>query len=354
MKPDWEKFLLDAGAVIENNSVLHYGNPEQEQRIVHSGLLMCDLSHRGLIAAYGADAATFLQGQLTNDIRDVSDQHSQLSAACTPKGRMLANFRIFKRTETFYLSLPLSLLESTLKRLRMFLLMAKATLEDASHALVGIGVSGPQIEQHLQEMNLTLPRQIDDVTQSDNYTIIRLGGPQPRFEIYAELDAIMALWNHLNVHAAPVGAGVWEMLDILAGTPTIYPQTSEAFVPQMANMQIVNGVNFRKGCYTGQEIVARMQYLGKLKRRMYRIHIAGSAAVNPGDALYAPGSSSGQGTGQIVTAQPDPNGGYMALAVIDISDAESGQLQLHDAAGPAITLQDLPYSVELKASNQAS
>jgi tRNA-modifying protein YgfZ len=353
MKPDWEKFLLDAGAVIENSSVIHYGNPEQEQRIVNSGLLICDLSHRGLIAAYGADAATFLQGQLTNDIRDVSDQHSQLSATCTPKGRMLANFRIFKRDETFYLSLPQSLLETTLKRLRMFLLMAKATLEDASHALVGIGVSGPRIEQHLQERNLTLPLQIDDVSQSDGYTIIRLGGPQPRFEIYAELDAIMQLWDHLNVHAAPVGAGAWEMLDILAGTPTIYPQTSEAFVPQMANMQIINGVNFRKGCYTGQEIVARMQYLGKLKRRMYRIHIEGEQTVKPGDALHSPNSSSGQGTGHIVSAQPDPNGGYMALAVVDIHDAEAGNLQLHDASGPAVSLLDLPYAVEIKDNNQA-
>lgn len=354
MKPDWEKFLRNAGAMIENNSVVHYGNPEQEQRIAHNGLLLCDLSHRGLIAAYGADTATFLQGQLTNDIRDVSDQHSQLSATCSPKGRMLANFRIFKRGETFYLSLPLSLLESTLKRLRMFILMAKTTLEDASQSLVGIGVSGPQIEQHLQEKNLTLPLQTDDTTQSSGYTIIRLGGPQPRFEIYGELDAMKELWEHLNVHAAPVGAGVWEMLDILAGTPTIYPPTSEAFVPQMANMQIINGVNFRKGCYTGQEIVARMQYLGKLKRRMYRVHVAGEQTVNPGDPLYSPNSTSGQGTGNIVSAQPDPNGGYMALAVIDISDAEAGNLRLHDAAGASIQLLDLPYAVELKNNSQAS
>ena len=144
------------------------------------------------------------------------------------------------------------------------------------------------------------------------------------------------------------------MLDILAGTPTIYPQTSEAFVPQMANMQIINGVNFRKGCYTGQEIVARMQYLGKLKRRMYRIHIEGIQPVRPGDALHSPNSSSGQGTGSIVSAQPDPNGGYMALAVIDIHDAEAGKLQLHDATGPVISLMDLPYTVELKDNNQAS
>ena len=354
MKPDWEKFLLDAGAVIENHAVLHYGNADQERRIVQTGLLLCDLSHYGLISAYGVDAATFLQGQLTNDIRKVSDQHSQLSACCTPKGRMLASFRIFKRDETFYLSLPQSLLESTLKRLRMFLLMAKATLGDASQSLVGIGVSGPKIEQHLKDLKVDLPAQNDDVCQSNGYTVIRLAGPNPRFAIYGELDAMTTLWNNLNVHAALVGAAVWEMLDILAGIPTIYPQTSEAFVPQMANLQVINGVDFRKGCYTGQEIVARMQYLGKLKRRMFRIHIDGEQTVTPGDALHASGSTSGQGTGSIVSAQRDPNGGYMALAVIDISDAEAGNLHLIDATGPAITLQDLPYAVELKNNSQAS
>ena len=176
MKPDWEKFLLDAGAVIENNSVVQYGNPEQERRIALTGLLLCDLSHQGLIAAHGADAATFIQGQLTNDIRDVSEQHSQLSACCTPKGRMLASFRIFQRDETFYLSLPHSLLETTLKRLRMFLLMAKARLEDASQSLVGIGASGPQIEQHLKDMKLDVPALTDAVTQSQGYTIIRRAG----------------------------------------------------------------------------------------------------------------------------------------------------------------------------------
>lgn len=348
MKPEWKQFLLDAGADIRDNRAEHYGNLEQELRVVHTGLVISDLSHKGLIGAYGAGTADFLQGQFTNDIRDVSEQHSQLSAYCSPKGRMLANFRIFKRGDTYYLQLPQELLETTLKRLRMFILMAKVTLEDASQALVRMGFSGPGADRQLLELVGNIPSQPDDVSQTKGYTVIRLAGPHPRFEIYGELDAMTKLWNQLNVHAAPVGAGPWEVLDILAGIPTIYKQNSEAFVPQMTNMQIINGVNFRKGCYTGQEIVARMQYLGKLKRRMYRVHVEGSQPVNPGDALYAPGSTSGQGTGNIVSAQRDPNGGHMALAVIDINDAEAGTLKLHDASGPAIQLLDLPYAVDIK------
>ena len=347
MKPEWKDFLKNAGAEIDEDRdcVVSFGNLEREQRVVHTGLVICDLGHQGLISAYGDDASTFLQGQLTNDIRDVSEHHSQLSAYCTPKGRMLANFRVFKRDNTVFLSMPREQLESTLNRLSMFVLMAKVTLTDSSDSLVHIGTSGPNAEEVLGGAIADLPAQVDDVVQVDGYTVIRTAGPHARFEVYGELEAMKELWNKLDVHAAPVGAGPWEMLDILAGTPTVYPQTAESFVPQMTNMQVINGVNFQKGCYTGQEVVARMQYLGKLKRRMYQIHIDTNTPVHPGDKLFAADTSSGQGTGNIVSAQPDPDGGYAALAVIDISDAENNQLKLIDENGPDISLRDLPYQV---------
>ena len=346
MKPEWLEFLKDAGAEIDNYQVTTFGNPQREQRMIHTGLVICDLSHYGLISADGEDATDFLQGQLTNDIRDASLQHSQLSAYCTHKGRMLANFRVFKRDSSFYLRLPQSLLESTLKRLSMFVLMSRVTLRDSSNALVRIGVSGPAADEHLSSLISDIPENVDDCRQSGGYTIIRCAGSLPRYEIYGELEPMKTLWNHLDVHAAPIGAAPWETLDILAGIPTIYPQTSEAFVPQMTNMQVINGVSFQKGCYTGQEVVARMQYLGTLKRRMFRIHIDTSEPVNPGDKLFSKDSSSGQGPGQIVNAQVDSDGGYTALAVINIEDAEAGQLQLHNGDGPGISLQSLPYNME--------
>ena len=346
MKPEWLEFLKDAGAEIENNQVVSFGNIEREQRIINTGLVICDLSHQGLISVDGEDASDFLQGQLTNDIRDVSEQHSQMSAYCTHKGRMLANFRIFKRENSFYLRLPQALVESTLKRISMFVLMSKVSIKDARNALVRIGVSGPDADDQLRGLISNIPKEVDDTTQADGYTIIKCAGPLPRYEIYGELAPMTKLWQHLDVHGAPIGAGAWETLDIEAGIPTVYPETSEAFVPQMTNMQVINGVSFQKGCYTGQEVVARMQYLGKLKRRMFKLKINTNDAVNPGDKLFRQGSSSGQGTGQIVSAQPDSNGGYVALAVVDIADAESGELQLHDENGPTITVDDLPYTIE--------
>lgn len=350
MKAEWLDFLNDNGAEVEDGQVVSYGNLERERRMVQTGLVICDLSHQGLISVDGEDASEFLQGQLTNDIRNVSEQHSQLSAYCTHKGRMLANFRVFKRGESFYLSLPMSQMEASLKRISMFVLMAKVIIKDSSLSLVKMGLSGPNAAQILGDLLPEIPAEVDDTTQCNELTIIKIAGPHPRYEIIGELDALKKIWQQLDVHAAPVGAGPWESLDIRAGIPTIYPLTSEAFVPQMTNMQVINGVSFKKGCYTGQEVVARMQYLGKLKRRMFRVHIDTDEPVNPADKLFAADSSTAQGTGQIVSAQPDPDGGHIALAVINIADTEKSQLKLHNETGPAVTLQDLPYQVEKEAS----
>jgi folate-binding protein YgfZ len=349
MKPEWLDFLNDNGAEMEDGQVVSYGNLERERHMVHTGLVICDLSHQGLISVDGEEASDFLQGQLTNDIRNVSEQHSQLSAYCTHKGRMLANFRIFKRGESFYLRLPLSQLEATLKRISMFVLMSKVIIKDSSLSLIKMGLSGPSADQVLGDLLPGIPTEVDDTSQCNGLTIIKIAGPHPRYEIVGELDAVKKIWQQLDVHAAPVGAGCWESLDIQAGIPTIYPATSEAFVPQMTNMQVINGVSFKKGCYTGQEVVARMQYLGKLKRRMFRVHIDTDEPVQPADKLFAANSDTAQGTGQIVSAQPDPDGGYMALAVINIADTENGQLKLHNENGPAVSLQDLPYQIEEKA-----
>lgn len=345
MKAEWQSFLENSGAEIEDRTVVSFGNIPREQRIIQTGLVMCDLSHQGLISVTGEDASDFLQGQLTNDIRDVSPQHSQLSAYCTPKGRVLSNFRIFRRNDSYYLRLPRTQLEESMKRLSMFVLMSKVKFEDSSDTLVHIGVSGPTAVEQLSAHIKDMPAQVDDVTQSDGYTVIKIPGQHPRFEIYGELQGIQKLWQKLDVHAAAIGAGPWALLDILAGIPTVYPETSESFIPQMINMQIINGVSFQKGCYTGQEIVARMQYLGKLKRQMYRIYVKTNDKVKAGDGLYSANSTSGQGTGTIVDAQPDVvEGGYEALAVINISDTENSKLQLHDENGPEIELRDLPYA----------
>lgn len=346
MKTEWENFLKNAGAELLDNKVESFGNPERERQVIHSGSTICDLSHYGLIAAYGEDTVDFLQGQFTNDVAQIDDSHSQLSSYCTPKGRMLANFRIFKHGETLYISLPQPLLEPVLNRLRMFVMRSKVTLEDASDAMMRFGLNGPNAEQQLEQITKSVPKEINEAIQFENYSIVRSHGSEPRFELYGQLDAITHLWQSLDVDATPVGAAIWELLNIQAGIPVIVPETCEAFVPQMANMALIDGINFKKGCYTGQEIVARMHYLGKLKKRMYRISVECNEAPKAGDKIFAENSTAGTGTGTVVSAEQTADGNFEALAVIQIADAESQVLKLHDATGPVVEILELPYSFE--------
>lgn len=354
MKPEWKTFLENRGAEFIDGTVVSFGNPVRELRMVTTGDVITDLSHWGLVAVHGEDAQAFLQGQFTNDLREVSESHSQLNAFCSPKGRVLANFRIFRRNSSYYLRMPRAQVDPCLKRLRMFVLRAQVTLEDASDHLVRIGLSGPEVESRLREQFGKAPQQPDDALQVDDLTVVRLRGPQPRFEIYGELDAMKKLWTALDVHAAPVGCQPWALLDVYAGVPVIHPDTSDAFVPQMINLQIIDGVNFKKGCYTGQEVVARMQYLGKLKRRMYRAHIDMSECPPPGTQLFARESTSGQGAGRVVNAAPAPAGGCELLVVVEIASRESDAIHLSSIDGPPLQFESLPYEFPVEtAKDQA-
>lgn len=347
MKPEWKAFLEDAGAEwdVERETIVSFGNAERERRLTTQGEVLCDLSHKGLIAAYGEEAESFLQGQLTNDVQAVSSERSQLSAYCTPKGRMLAIFRLFHREETYYLRLPREILEATLKRLRMYVLRSKVTLEEASDALVRFGVAGPQAAERLAELMGSVPAEIDGVVSTGEVSLLRVPGIHPRYELYGELEAMQALWSKLNVHAAPVGAANWDLLELLAGIPTIYPETVEAFVPQTANLELVNGLSFHKGCYPGQEIVARSQYLGKIKRRMYRVDIACTELPRPGDELF--GERSEEAIGRLVDTQRHPEGGCAALAVLQ--SERSGEL-LRTRSGDSARLVELPYALVSESS----
>lgn len=344
MKIEWQNFLKNAGAEYSNDKVESFGNPTRERQIIHSGNSLCDLSHYGLIAASGEDSIEFLQGQFSNDIAQVNDSHSQLSSYCTPKGRMLTNFRVFKRGETLYLSLPYPLLAPVLNRLRMFVMRSKVTLEDASDSLMRFGLNGPQSEQLLKTKFDQIPEATNDCVQQNDCTLIRTHGSNPRFEIYGTLETISQLWQSLDVDATPVGAPIWELLNIQAGIPVIVAETVEAFVPQMANMALLDAVNFKKGCYTGQEIVARMHYLGKLKKRMYRVAVECDEAPKAGDKIFAENSTAGTGTGVIVSAELNADGVYEALAVLQIVDVEGGALKLGDADGAVVGVLGLPYS----------
>ena len=300
-----------------------------------------ELSHFGLIRATGSDVRTFLQGQLTNDINQVTPVLAQLSSYCSPKGRILGSFWVMQRGDDLYLQLPADRLPAILQRLRMFVLRAQVTLEDASGELARFGITGSCAADLLP----FAPGADKATATRDDITVIRLPGERPRFEIIGPVSALAPLWSKLSETATQTGPDFWSLMDIRAGVPNVFEDTVEAFVPQMANLQLIGGVSFTKGCYTGQEVVARMQYLGKLKRRMYLAHIADTQRPAPGAEVFSPSSESGQGAGRIVDAAPSPDGGFDVLAVLQISSAEAGDVRLHDAAGPVLELRPMPYDL---------
>ena len=354
MNHEWKIFLEDAGAHIDNGIVLDLGNPKREQQASVSGTVITDLSHLGVIRATGADAASFLQGQLTNDINQVDDRHSQISGYCNPQGRLLAIFQIFTFQGAYYLLLPSSLLNETLERLRKYIMIAKVDLSDVSDDWVRIGVYGKQAGTLLQPLLDTLPDRQHSASISDEFCALHIASAQvPRYLIFGPVATMKTLWGKLDVHAAAVGASNWGWHDIQAGLPVVYPETIGSFIPQMVNLDAFDGINFKKGCYTGQEIIARLHYRGKVKKRMYLAHIARDGIATPpqpGDILYHDqAGQESQVIGHIVRCQPDPDGGLSVLAVIVIEQAnnglQQGNIHWQSATGPVLEPRQLPYTV---------
>ena len=344
INPEWRSLLERHGAVFAADRLLHFGNPTQEIMNAANGDVLVDLSHLSILRARGVDTQSFLQGQTSNDIGLVSETRSQLSAYCNPKGRMLAIFRIFKFGEDYCLQLPTALAEATLKRLRMFVLRAKVQIDLADTELLRIGLSGPHAQNVLTQVVGAAPAAPDDCLATQGVVVMRLPGPHARFELIATPERMLALWPTLATHAQPAGPAVWSWLEIQAGIPTVLPGTTEEFVPQMANLELVGGVSFTKGCYPGQEIVARMHYLGRLKQRMLHAHVVTTEQPVPGTPVFAP-DLPGQSTGSVVDAQASPRGGYDLLAVVHLSSQNTGELHLATHDGPRLIFETLPYSL---------
>lgn len=337
MNTEWNQFLTSQGASVENDLPVFPDAPAD------AACALCDLTGFGLISVNGDDAETFLQGQLTNDVCELTDTHSQMAGLCNPKGRMLANFLNFRLRDGIYLQIPRTHLPPILKRLTMYVLRSKVTLADASDDLVQIGLMGDCANELLSESVGAVPAEAWDSVTTDGLTLIKLPGSAPRVLVVGDAGAVSAVWPKLTAKAAVVKPQAWHRQNILAGLPVIFPETSEAFVPQMANMQLVNGVSFTKGCYTGQEVVARMQYLGKLKRRMYLAHVDADSAPARGAELFAESSTSGQGAGKIVDVAANPDGGFDLLAVMEVDSYQSGKVHAGEN-GPILDFKPLPYA----------
>ena len=347
MNTNWKKFLLSINANIENDSVIDFGLSIPDEQKAYSNTVIADLSHYGLIEASGEDVVDFFQGQLTNDIKTVTDSSGQLSAYCNPKGRILATFMIFKRNEHYLLRLHKSIFEQTLKRLRMFVMRSKVELKDSSDELISMGIAGETATQKLTAFFNNLPDEVDGFCLENEITLIKLPGNLPRYEAHGPIENITSLWQALQTEATTIGTNSWSLLTIQAGIPEIVAETIEAFVPQMVNLQAINSLSFTKGCYPGQEVVARMHYLGKLKRRLYIGSIETDSLPQPGQSVMPAGENQ-QKAGQVVSASWSGLGKADLLVVLQIDKAENNPLHIESNSSAEIKLQELPYTIESK------
>lgn len=289
------------------------------------------LPHLGVIRVVGEDAAAFLHGQLTQDFLQLGPHEARLAAFCSAKGRMQASFIGFKRAPTeILLVCSRDLLAPTLKRLSMFVLRAKAKLSDASAEFNLFGLMG-DATGNVANLNRSAWARSD--FGSANVVGLYPADGQPR-----------ALWvapaGEPGPAGAPLAAELWQWSEVRSGVVTLTSPLIDAFVPQMLNYESIGGVSFKKGCYPGQEVVARSQFRGTLKRRTYLAHCAQSPVA--GQEIFHSADPS-QPCGLVAQAAPAPHGGFDVLVSLQISATESGALHLGAPGGPALQLQALPY-----------
>lgn len=300
-----------------------------------SPTLLSDLSHEGLMRVSGADAVTFLQGQLSTDIDRLAADFSQLSSWSNAKGRVVTILRLFRRDDSIYLSLPASLLAAVKKRLSMYVLRSKVTLEDASTVLARLGIAGPRGADTLKTAGLTLPDEINATTRSGDIQIIRLHGATPRYALYGSASSLAAFRTKLEATGVKsAGEEAWALEKILVGEPTVYPETTEHFVAQMLNLDQLAAIDFKKGCYIGQEVIARAHYRGAVKRHMHQASSTAAIELKPGMVIHAKGSDAP--VAEIVDVRKDSNGIWQMLLVIQ---DESKDMELLAPGGTAISLE---------------
>jgi tRNA-modifying protein YgfZ len=337
----WTQILAARGAVLDGDTVTSFGDPAHELAAARDAAVMCDLTPLATMRIAGADAATFLQGQLTNDVAALAEGSAQYSAWCSPKGRMLANFLLLRSgATTFEMLLPSSLSIAIRKRLTMFVLRSKVVIEDTSGERVRIGVGGPGAAAALRAASLHAPP-LFHWREIDGGLIVSV--PGGRSIALLQEGAAESLWGRLSDAARPSGFSVWQWLTIRAGIPVITAATTDQLVPQMANWDALDGVSFRKGCYTGQEIVARTQYLGRLKERTYLAHVDASPPV-AGEKLYSAAFGE-QSCGLVLNAAAAPAGGSDFVAALQIAAAQSGDVRIGSPQGTTLELLPLPYSL---------
>jgi len=331
------------------------GGPAAEADALRRGSLSV-LADWGIVSVSGDEAARFLHAQTTNDIEQQGADELRLNGYCTAKGRLLAGGPLWRDGAALRFAVSRPLAEPLRKRLSMFVLRAKARVEDVSGAFAIFGLTGEAAPAALRELGIEAPAPLRCARAS---MAVAADGPLAagfapvegigvRYWLVVPNASLGSIWRSLAQRLSTVSSDWWRTTEILAGEPRIVPATSESFIPQTLNWELIGGVSFRKGCYPGQEIVARMHYRGKPKRRTFVGHLAAGPAPAPGDDLITDGAN--EPAGVVVSSAPSPDGGTVLLYEAAIDSALHGGLRLPD--GRPVEPRTLPYPIPTEALAQ--
>lgn len=321
----------------------------------------CYLHDLSLVAARGPDAATFLHQQLSNAVTDMTTQIFRLAGLCSPKGRLFASMYYWRDQDDMMLMVSRDISEPLIKRLSMFILRSRVTLANIDHDYTLLGLVGKEAVL-AQALSMTLP-DVGGIVHHPNGALLRLPDVQGHCRLLWQMptsavpqkggmDALSVCVNTCLAHhpgsviAQEIALPIWQALEVHSGVPRITLATQDQFVPQMINFEVVGGVNFKKGCYPGQEIVARSQYRGTIKRRLQLASVQSDVMVMAGMSLFH-SDDPGQPCGMVVNAAQTGMASYDILAEVKLAALTSGTVHLRDMTGPALTFLSLPYSLPM-------
>ncbi len=318
---DWSAFLDAQGAVRRQDTVIHFGDPAAERQQAMNGSVCCELSPLSILAVRGEDAGNFLQAQLTADLNSLSGRDASLAGWCDPGGRVLFVMLIAAADDGMRIILPTAQADRLQRRLHMYILRSRVSIEDLSADTVLLGLSGPEVPALAQPSGFALP------------------GTQTRRILALDRQTALAAWQELGARYRPAGWPCWELLDILDGHPALDDSNSGQYLPQMLNLDALGGLSYRKGCYPGQEIVARLHYRGEVKRRL---QLALCPLETPPAAGAALITGRGDKAGTLLRAAPLGDHHYALQPMLERAFRDE-PLHLGAADGPPLEIRALPY-----------
>lgn len=353
MHPTWSHLLASQNIAPSLADPLQPGFASAEEAAsCLQAAALSPLPHLGALRIEGEEATVFLHNLTSNDIKKLPVGGVHWNSLNSPKGRMLASFLVWRQSDAYTLILSADLAAEIAKKLSMYVLRAKVKVSDISGAVMLSGLFGTLSAEALTQAGLNPPADNAGASMDNATAVISIpqtgaANRSKRHLLVSSIEQTADLWHRLLSQSATraAGAGAWIREDVLAGIPLITKTIQDEFIAQMLNYEILGGVSFQKGCYPGQEIVARTQYLGKLKKRMYLAYLDGAALPAAGQDLYAPEFGE-QSCGKVVTVCAAPQGGSDMLIVAQMSAQEAGEIHLGSVTGPRLRLGTLPYAID--------